>query len=772
MTTRPPASRARRRRPTRAPHRRAPTPDPAATAGRGRRRRAGADVRVHRSRRRPAQRAGDRPGPRSPARRRGHQRGRRRARRTGGRGPRRRGGARPDRRRRRPAPRAGRRRAGRPRRLLEHGRLLPILAERSLLACSASATATSLTAGNTPATFFRTALRDDYLAGIVADQVMFPADGSAGPATVMIVGRDDVYGNELTGAPVGRADRARRRRRHDHLPGAAGDASPTSRRRSPPPHPTASSWSPYTEAPNLISQLGGRRLPGRADRRPRRAARPAPRRADVPRRPDPGRRADRHRHDRRPRPDGPPAPGAGAAGPDVLRRADVRLRDHPRPGGDRRRAPPSRRRSASRSRPSPPAGGRARRSPTASSCWRPGEDIDYDGTTGRIDIDGAGDISSARITTSKVIDGQLQPTATQDLDLVARRQQDIFASAVFVTQLQQALKVLGYFEGDITGVYDDATTAAVAALQTDLGLPDHRPVRRGHRRRPARPARRRDSTPSARASPSCSRRSPTAASTPARSTAATRRQPSRRCGRSSATSACPRPASSTSPRCRRSTPAASRPASPASRRPRRRRRRRATAAGHDRATASHGRPDSRRRRPRTRPRRRRRRRTPSLRRPVRRSPSPPTRSSRRSSRCSTPPATRRDLAHPGPLTFFAPTNEAFDTLDEATLDELTSDPVAANELLRDLAVEEALTTDELTTGTLPSFGGFPIDIDVEGDEITVEGAPIVVPNIVGSNGIAHGIGLPIPPPESTRRPRGRRPLPARAPSGGATSRRC
>ena len=78
--------------------------------------------------------------------------------------------------------------------------LLPILAERSLLACSASATATSLTAGDTPATFVRTALRDDYLAGIVADQVMFPADGSPGPASVMVVGRDDVYGNELIGA--------------------------------------------------------------------------------------------------------------------------------------------------------------------------------------------------------------------------------------------------------------------------------------------------------------------------------------------------------------------------------------------------------------------------------------------------------------------------------------------------------------------------------------------------------------------------------------------
>jgi peptidoglycan hydrolase-like protein with peptidoglycan-binding domain len=101
-----------------------------------------------------------------------------------------------------------------------------------------------------------------------------------------------------------------------------------------------------------------------------------------------------------------------------------------------------------------------------------GEVIDYDGASGHIAFDAAGDISSARVTTSRVIDGVLQPTSVQDVDLVAQQEAAIFASSVFVTQLQQALKVLGYFEGDITGVYDEATTAAVGALQHDLGLPE------------------------------------------------------------------------------------------------------------------------------------------------------------------------------------------------------------------------------------------------------------------------------------------------------------
>ena len=43
---------------------------------------------------------------------------------------------------------------------------------------------------------------------------------------------------------------------------------------------------------------------------------------------------------------------------------------------------------------------------------------------------------------------------------------------MFTARLQQALKLLGYYDGDITGIYDDATRAAVAALQRDLGLPE------------------------------------------------------------------------------------------------------------------------------------------------------------------------------------------------------------------------------------------------------------------------------------------------------------
>ena len=352
--------------------------------------------------------------------------------------------------------------------------LLPVLAERQLLACSASATATSLTVGadvSAPPLFVRTALRDDHLAAIVADLLMAPADGAAPPASVMVVGRDDVYGNELTAGLA--AELAAR--------GAATTtlAYPSRRVQFPDEAAEIAAAAPdrvvlvsFEEGPRLVADLAaagypvdhivgldGMLLPTVAEQA-------------FPSDPAPGRRAHGHRHDGGPGARQPPAADDRLAGPDRLRAADVRLRHHGRPrrhgrrvdrdGGDRR---PDRAGDVGRAE-------RARRSPTASSCWRPARTSTTTAPPATSGSTPPATSSTARVTTARVIDGQLQPVARQDVDLEAQRQDAVFASAVFVAQLQQALKVLGYFDGDVTGIYDDATTAAVAALQHDLGLPD------------------------------------------------------------------------------------------------------------------------------------------------------------------------------------------------------------------------------------------------------------------------------------------------------------
>ncbi|MGH8917890.1 MAG: peptidoglycan-binding protein, partial [Actinomycetes bacterium] len=100
------------------------------------------------------------------------------------------------------------------------------------------------------------------------------------------------------------------------------------------------------------------------------------------------------------------------------------------------------------------------------------EDIDFNGATGRIAIDGQGDVSTARITTLRIVEGQLQEIAAEDVDLEALRRQEVYASALFTAQVQQALRFLGLYDGEVTGVWDEATTEAVRALQRQLGLPE------------------------------------------------------------------------------------------------------------------------------------------------------------------------------------------------------------------------------------------------------------------------------------------------------------
>jgi uncharacterized surface protein with fasciclin (FAS1) repeats len=104
-----------------------------------------------------------------------------------------------------------------------------------------------------------------------------------------------------------------------------------------------------------------------------------------------------------------------------------------------------------------------------------GEDIDYDGVSGKIAFDPAGDPTSGRFTTASFAQGQLSEGTSTDVDLAElaaqAAQQDAIASAVFTAALQQVLRLLGYYTGPIDGIYDEDVIAAVQALQTDLGLP-------------------------------------------------------------------------------------------------------------------------------------------------------------------------------------------------------------------------------------------------------------------------------------------------------------
>jgi len=324
---------------------------------------------------------------------------------------------------------------------------------------------------------------------------------------------------------------------------------------------------------------------------------------------------------------------------------------------------------------------------------------------------------------------------------------------VFVAQLQQALKVLGYYEGDITGIYDEATTAAVEALQRDLGLPatgEYDEATDAALRQ--RLGDRLDTFTGAvsdlqealtelgyYSGPIDGRYSAATVAAvkafqkdlgvPATGVidVATLRAIYARGQQTGAANEPGRTTTTTSRPAATTTPATTTPATT----------------------------------------------TPATTTPATTPPPPPTEAPSPETTRSPEPTTPEtipppdepslyevlsadpnystlvevaraagygaDFSQPGPFTLFPPTNDAFAALDPDRLDELLTDPDAADALLRDLAVEGAILSDELTTGELETIGGATVDVVVDGDTVTYAGATVVEPDITASNGVAHGI---------------------------------
>ena len=628
----------------------------------------------------------------------------------------------------------------------------PVLAERSLLTCSASATATALTVAPAPgpdgeppnpAVFVRTALRDDYYAAVVDDELM---SGEDPPATVAIVGRDDRYANELIASLS--ADLTARGATVTTI------AYPPRRVTFATESAQVQELAPdlvilvaYAEAPNLISQLIG---DGTA------AARIVgldgalvPRLAEQAFPSDPAR-----------------ADGVRVIGPTGDRLLIARLGevaavdDQIVYGAQAYDCAIAMTLAAAATGSTDPVSisgalgavtGGGRTCSTYAHCvalLAAGEDIDYDGASGRLDFDAAGDITTSRITTAEVIDGQLQPVSSRDVDLPAARDQARFAAAVFVAQLQQGLRVLGYYEGDVTGVYDDATREAVAALQRDLGLPDTGEYDE------ATDAAVRERLGTGRATLTATTVQLQQALTDlgyydgpidgrySAAVIAAVKAFQRDLGvpetgvldaataqaifqRGIAAGTVPEPTPDPSPA---PTPGPGPDPTPDP----------TPAPTPDPTPAP----------------------TPDPTPPTTEAPTtepPPT---------TAPPEPERqplfdvlaempemstlievaraagygnDLRQPGPLTIFAPTNAAFATLDPEELETLRTDAAEADAFLRDLAVEGALATSDLRTGPLLTIGGTNVDVVVAGSSITYGGAPVTGPEILAANGIAHAL---------------------------------
>jgi len=87
---------------------------------------------------------------------------------------------------------------------------------------------------------------------------------------------------------------------------------------------------------------------------------------------------------------------------------------------------------------------------------------------------------------------------------------------------------------------------------------------------------------------------------------------------------------------------------------------------------------------------------------------------------------------------FAPTNDAFATLPAGQLDQLRTDPDKLHDLLLAGMAEGRLTSDDLTSGsTVTGLSGNTLTIGRQGSAVTVNGAPLLSPDLDAANGIVH-----------------------------------
>jgi uncharacterized surface protein with fasciclin (FAS1) repeats len=108
------------------------------------------------------------------------------------------------------------------------------------------------------------------------------------------------------------------------------------------------------------------------------------------------------------------------------------------------------------------------------------------------------------------------------------------------------------------------------------------------------------------------------------------------------------------------------------------------------------------------------------------------------------------LSDSGPITLFAPTNEAFEALPEGTLDKLLLPE--NQDLLRQVltyhVIQEEVPAAQVTSGEVATAAGAPVSIQVDEatGEVMVNQARVVTADITASNGVIHAIDQVLLPP--------------------------
>jgi uncharacterized surface protein with fasciclin (FAS1) repeats len=95
-------------------------------------------------------------------------------------------------------------------------------------------------------------------------------------------------------------------------------------------------------------------------------------------------------------------------------------------------------------------------------------------------------------------------------------------------------------------------------------------------------------------------------------------------------------------------------------------------------------------------------------------------------------------------TLFAPTDDAFASLDEAEVEALL-EPDAATTFIRLYLLDRIFPSEDFVSGEATTIAGTPVTMTVDGDSVLYGGASVVETDIEASNGLIHvidGVFLP------------------------------
>ncbi|MGG6263929.1 fasciclin domain-containing protein [Leptolyngbya sp. AN03gr2] len=106
------------------------------------------------------------------------------------------------------------------------------------------------------------------------------------------------------------------------------------------------------------------------------------------------------------------------------------------------------------------------------------------------------------------------------------------------------------------------------------------------------------------------------------------------------------------------------------------------------------------------------------------------------------------LEQGGPYTIFAPSDQAFAAIPAATRERLLRDENRAllRQILTNHVVPGSLTASQLQSGQIQTQAGSPVNLQIDGQQVRINDAQVIQPDLLGANGVVHIVDRIILPP--------------------------